>query len=308
MCGVRSQATGSQKPARMLGIKCHSHYQSALYRLTSRHQLVRLLGVTNDHLELLSRTEGLYREYDIPKKANKKRHVEEPRGDLKKVQARIASLLGRIRPADYLYCPAKRRCYVTNAARHRNNRVVRCLDLKEFFPNTPRLRVYRFFLEVMECAGDIAGTLANIASHKGHLPTGSALSPIMAHYAYWDVWNAIAAIAAHHGLTVTVYVDDVTLSGVQVPTRAVWQVKQELHAAGLRYHKEKGFIDCPADVTGVILRDGRLLLPNRQHLKIRTTKSELGAVCEEIAKQAVFGRLRGLTGQRTQIARADRSS
>jgi hypothetical protein len=78
------------------------------------------VGVTDDHLRALSQSDYLYSEYDIPKKPNKKRRVEEPRGDLKKVQARIANLLARIQPADYLYCPAKRRCYVTNAARHQS--------------------------------------------------------------------------------------------------------------------------------------------------------------------------------------------
>jgi len=290
----------------MTSIKYHQLDQSAFFRLGSRHQLLRLLGVTDDHLRALTQSDELYIEYDIPKKPNKKRHVEEPRGDLKKVQARIAKLLARIQPADYLYCPAKRRCYVTNAARHRDSRVIRCLDLKEFFPNTPRVRVYRFFFEVMQCAGDVAGVLANLASFGGHLPTGSPLSPIMAHYAYWDVWNAIAAITAEHGLNVTVYVDDVTLSGVQVPTHLVWEVKKVLHAAGLRYHKEKEFVDRPGDVTGVILRDGKLLLPNRQHLKIREAKSELGAAREEMAVRKAVGRLRGLVGQRIQLSRVDR--
>jgi hypothetical protein len=289
-------------------MKFHALEQSAFYRLRSTHQLVHLLRVTNDHLQRLTHSEELYREYDIAKNRQKKtkRRVEEPRGDLKKVQARIATLLGRIEPADYLYCPAKRRCYVSNAARHRHNRVVRCLDLKEFFPNTPRLRVYRFFLETMECAGDVAGILASIASYKGHLPTGSPLSPIMAHYAYWDVWSKIATTAAGQGLTVTVYVDDVTLSGVRVPTSVVWQVKRVLHAAGLRYHKEKEFVDRPADVTGVISWDGKLLLPNRQHRKVFDAKSALGAACDEIARKAALGRLRGLVAQGIQIARIGR--
>jgi hypothetical protein len=290
----------------MSGIKYHPLHQSPFFRMGSRHQLLRLLGVTDDHLRALSRSDELYSEYDIPKKPDKKRRVEEPRGDLKKVQARIANLLARIQPADYLYCPAKRRSYVTNAARHRDNRVIRCLDLKEFFPNTPRRRVYWFFVGVMQCAGDLAGILANLASFKAHLPTGSPLSPVMAHYAYWDVWNAIATIAAQHGLTVTVYVDDVTLSGVQVPTQVVWEVKQELRAAGLRYHKEKEFVERPADVTGIILRNGKLLLPNRQHLKIHEARSELAAAREEMAFRAASGRLRGLTGQCIQIARVDR--
>jgi hypothetical protein len=163
--------------------------------------------------------------------------------------------------------------------------------------------VYRFFFEVMQCAGDIAGVLANVASYKGHLPTGSPLSPIMAHYAYWDVWNTIAAIAADHDLIVTVYVDDITLSGAHVPINVLWEVKRTIHAAGLCYHKEKEFIDRPSDVTGVVGVAGQLLLPNRQHLKLWQAKAELGAAHDEIARQKLQAKLRGLSAQRIYIAR-----
>jgi hypothetical protein len=76
-----------------------------------------------------------------------------------------------------------------------------------------------------------------------------------------------------------------------------------LHAAGLHYHKEKEFIDRPGDVTGVIFSHGRLLLPNRQHLKIRQAKVDLGSARGEIEKHAALARLRGLSGQHKQITR-----
>ncbi len=229
------------------------------------------------------------------------RHIEEPCDELKAAQSRIAALLTRIRPADYLYCPAKRRCYVANAAQHRNNRVVHCLDMTKFFPNTPRRRVYAFFAHVMECAPDVAGRLARLATLKGHLPTGSPLSPIVAHYAYSDVWCALADIARKHGFTLTVYVDDVTVSGDHVPEHIVWEMKRIIYTAGLRYHKEKRFVDVPADITGVILRNGRLLLPNRQHQKHHVAKASLINAPDATHREATLNRLRDLQAQRKQI-------
>jgi hypothetical protein len=222
---------------------------------------------------------------------------------LKVAQARIASLLTRIRPADYLFCPAKKRCYVTNAAQHRHNRVVHCLDITKFFPNTPRRRVYVFFANAMECAPDVAGRLAGLATFNAHLPTGSPLSPIMAHYAYTDVWQALAKIANAHNFTLTVYVDDVTISGQHVPQHVVWEMKRIIRASGLRYHKEKRYVDRPADVTGVILRNGRLLIPNRQHLKQHITKVSIASATDETTTLAATARLRGLRAQEAHIAK-----
>src|SRR3546814_14941861 len=93
-------------------------------------------------------------------------------------------MLARIEPPSFLFCPVKGRCYVSNAARHRGNRVVHCLDIKKFFPNTPRVRVIAFFQSIMGCRADVAGILGDLCTFEGHLPTGSPLSPILAYYSY----------------------------------------------------------------------------------------------------------------------------
>ena len=65
----------------------------------------------------------------------------------------------------------------------------------------------------MQCESDVAGLLTRLATYQRHLPTGSPLSPIMAYFAYYDVWEAVAEITRQHGYTLTVYVDDVYPSG-----------------------------------------------------------------------------------------------
>src|SRR3546814_4728940 len=90
-------------------------------------------------------------------------------------------------------------------------RVVHCLDIKKFFPNTPRVRVIAFFQSIMGCRADVAGILGDLCTFEGHLPTGSPLSPILAYYSYHDMWAEIAAFCTAKGYTLTVYVDDVTI-------------------------------------------------------------------------------------------------
>lgn len=276
--------------------------QSPLYRLPSRGRLAALLRITPSQLRALENGADLYREFDIPKKnGSGSRRVENPCRELKLVQAKIARILGRITPPDFLFCPVKRRCYVSNAAAHRNNRVVQCLDLKKFFPNTPQQRVFWFFHKVMDCPRDIAALLAKLACYQGHLPTGSPLSPIMAYYAFYDLWSDIASFCRERGYTFTVYIDDVTISGSRVPKSDIWLVRQMIHGRGLQAHKAKTFVDRPAEITGVVIRDGKLVAPNRQHRKKHEAKGKLPFATED-ERMALIGRIAGIEGQIRQIA------
>jgi hypothetical protein len=136
--------------------------QSPLYRMRSHRKLAALLEISTSDLRKLCHSDKLYTEFDIPKKNGSSRHVENPARNLKRAQARIARLLSRIAPPDYLYCPVKGRSYVSNAAQHLGNRAVRCLDIKKYFPSTTSYRVHWFFRSVMQCENDLADTLTSL--------------------------------------------------------------------------------------------------------------------------------------------------
>jgi retron-type reverse transcriptase len=288
--------------------KPYSLQQSPLYMLANHRKLAALLSVSLPDLRKLGHSDARYREFDIPKKTGGTRLVENPPRPLKLVQARLARLLSRIAPPDYLFCPVKGRSYVNNAAQHRNNRVVRCLDVRKYFPNTAARRVYWFFRHVLRCEPDIAETLCKLATHRDHLPTGSPLSPIMAYFAHYDVWEKVAKIANANGLTLTIYIDDVTISGHRVSERTLWAVKKSIHASGLRYHKEKRFIDSPAEITGAITRAGSLYPPNRQLKKLHRARLDPVTLSPSADAKIRKGKLDGLLGQIGQIRRLNRSS
>lgn len=278
--------------------KTYELTQSPLYKLRSRSKLAKLLAISNHDLREISAGDSLYREFDIDKKGGGIRHVENPRHRLKVAQTRIARLLSRITPPDYLFCPVKGRCYVTNALHHTGNRVVRTLDIRKYFPSTSSKRVFWFYRQVLQCANDIAGLLTRMSTYQGHLPTGSPLSPILSYFAHFDLWAEVARRCAAKGLTVTVYIDDCTISGPKVPTSFFWEIKQLIYGAGLRYHKEKRFIDRPAEITGVIVQDGRARPPHRQFLKLKKAADEWVRVPGD---EALGNRVRGLEAQIRQV-------
>lgn len=276
---------------------------SPLYKLKSRSKLASLLGIANGDLRRLTKNpDGLYAESERPKKNGRGvRLIENPARPLKRVQASLARLLGRIAPPDYLFCPVKGRCYVRNAARHRGNRVIRCLDVRRYFPSTRARRVFWFFQSIMKCDRDVAATLTALCCYKEHLPTGSPLSPIMAYFAHIDVWESISAICKANGYTLTVYIDDVTVSGSKISPEIMWQIRRTIHRVGLRYHKEKVFRDHPAEITGVIVDGNRLLPPHRSLKRAKAIRTEFSTSATVAERRRAMERLNGIRGQLAQI-------
>lgn len=275
-------------------------HQSRLYKVSSPERLAKALGTSLASLRELCALDRRYREFDIPKAGGKLRHCEDPVPALKVVHGRIALALSQIEAPEFLYCPVKGRSYISNAAAHRHNRVVRCLDIKKFFPSTPSQRVYWFFKTVMGFRGDAAGLMTDLTTFEGRLPTGSPLSPILAYFAFHDMWAEIAAFCHSRHYVLTVYIDDVTVSGEKVPLSDLWQIKTIIRRFGLEYHKEKSFVDRPAEITGVIVQNGTVSAPNRQHQKRKALSEFLHTNPAEAEAKART--LLGLEGQLRQIS------
>lgn len=269
--------------------------------------LAHILRIDLASLKRLTHSQRLYTEKEVIGKNGKPRLIERPSHELKQVQTRISELLNRIEIPTFLFCPARRRSYITNASSHVNSAVVKKLDIKEYFQRTSSKRVYWFFHSYMECAEDIAGILTAILTYKGHLPTGSPSSPILSYYAHVDMWERVDTLAREAGCTLTVYMDDVTLSGMKVPDSLVWKIKQQIHRCGLQYHKEKFYAGKVREVTGVIIRDGQLKLPNRQHKKIYELRQQLARGAESEQQNTLLNRLQGCEAQANQIEKANKA-
>ena len=276
--------------------------RSPLYGMPTRRKLAELLRIDMAQMRHLTGRQHLYSHFPVPKKDGSSRLVDNPRDELKRVQRRIAKYLGRIAPPDILYCPVKGRSYIDNARQHRGHRVIHSLDVQKYFPSTKSRRVYWFFHRVMLCPTDVAAVLTKIACCDDCLPTGSPLSPIMAYFAHLDVWEKVAAIAKANGCVLTIWIDDITISGPKVPTTVVWRIKQAIYAGGLCYHKEKRAVDRRAEVTGVVIRNGQLLVPNRQRVELQNLKHIKDRERRPEANKSLLGRLAGLNGQVAQIA------
>jgi hypothetical protein len=284
--------------------KRHPLHQSRLYAVQSRAKLAELFGLTRTTLNAVLAAERPYSERSMELTRNGKtkvRVIQEPRGVLRAIHTTVRKMLSRIDPPDFLFCPVKRRSYVSNAAQHAGAKEIRTLDIQAYFPSTPRHRVYWFFHQVMRCSMDVSSILAQLLTVDGHLATGSTVSPILSFFAFYDMWLAVAQIAKDACCTLTVYIDDITLSGDLVPERVVWAVRRQIHCRGLHYHKERRYTGGVGEVTGTLIKHGQVLVPNRQRKKAYDTRMQLAAAVEPAEAARLTSVLRGLTEQRKQV-------
>lgn len=286
----------------MIERKSYGFKDSPLFRLRTKARLASLLFISIDKLEKLAnldRKRGYY-EFKKPKKNGGFRDILAPIEPLKQVQKRLAQLLQRIAPPDYLFAPVAGRSYVDNAARHIGAASLHLLDIEDFFPSCTVNKAVWFFRTKMECSPDVAAILCKLVTSDDCLPQGSPASPILAYLCYYEMWTEIDALVMKSNCRLSVYADDLTISGGMVPEAMIWEVKQTLFRHGHRYSKEKerSRRGSPAEVTGVILSRSGVSAPNRQHQRIHEIRAELRGVPLSEAAQLK----RKLTGRLAQLS------
>ncbi len=184
----------------------------------------------------------------------------------------------RVIPPDYLYCPVRRRSAIQCAQEHFGAAQIWSLDIKEYFPSTPREFVFRFFRDRLQCAGDIAGMLADLTCFQGHLPTGAPSSPILAYFAHEKTWTEIAVACAEYDCRNTLWIDDHTVSGERVPKALQWRIEAALRAGALRYHKLKFTHGRHLIVTGNLVGPGTFELPHSFFKSMRELRGRIADV------------------------------
>ncbi len=155
----------------------------------------------------------------------------------------------------------------------------------------------------MECSPDVSAITRGLVTHNGSLPQGSPCSPILAYLSYVDMWEEIAQIVKEVHCTLSVYADDITISGDSIPEDAIWTIKKVLWKNGHRYSikKERRKLRM-AEITGVILRPDGLHAPNRQHRKLHHLRRKLSSTSSSIEKKLLNAQLIGRQSQIEQIA------
>lgn len=225
---------------------------------------------------------------------HKKRLVEAPENDLKKIQRKIKNLLTKCDIPCYMFSGIKNRSYVGNARIHLGKKYTYKVDISSFFPNTSRDKIYKFFLYDLYTSQDVAKILTDLLTYNikntqnkdilefinlkkikcfNHLITGSPASPLLSYLVNREMFDELNSLSKKNNITLTIYMDDCIFSSyypISFPIRE--KIKKIIKKNGYQISKKK-LQYCSKNfskiITGVIInKNGQLAIPNKISNKI----------------------------------------
>ena len=277
-------------------------HDSPLYKLSNRKRMLTILKMTVEESTFIRRrriynlfeTEDKYKS-KLPALKHKARQIQSPETVLKRIQTRLANLLGRIELPDYLHSARKGCSYKSNARAHTFGHSVARIDIKKFYERAHVSYIQKYFLDELKCSRDIAHRLTPLVSYDRRLPTGSPASPIVSFLAYRPMFDELYTLANSMGLTMTVYVDDVVVSGPVLASRFIQPAQAIIGRYGLCAHKfSTTCAGLPAVITGLQQTANGESAPPKRFRKIRALETELRRTTD-LKHKAVL--LKGLIGQ-----------
>ncbi|MGM9482785.1 reverse transcriptase family protein [Roseateles sp. NT4] len=240
---------------------------SPLYALKSIHRLAALLRMTVEEVRNVGEN-PTYRHFVDESVAGKVRKIQEPTGLTLTLHYRFLRLLDRIQRPEFLHSATKDRSHLSNSSQHIGVRAMAATDIASFYENTTTQHLKNFFLG-LGWARDISTLMSTALTVEGHLATGSACSPLMSYFVHLKLFERIENLCDQAQVTMTLYVDDLTISGNHATKTLLHQIKGEFKRAGLRSHKDRfAPPGRPMVVTGATPSQDRLLLRNKHRKSI----------------------------------------
>ena len=211
----------------------------------SRHIGVSIadLGALAQELDAQGEHSVLYRSREQPKKTSGVRCIDAPQRKLKWVQQRINDRLLQHVPVHPTVRGGVRGTNVRSHVRpHVGKPMVANFDIENFFSSIRFGQVYALFHR-MGCAPDAARLLTRLTTFKGRLPQGAPTSSMLANLivGYGEHSFALrqANLALQHGSESSMWVDDLTISGVPYLPRLSSTVARIAEQCGLTLNAEK---------------------------------------------------------------------
>lgn len=146
-----------------------------------------------------------------------------------------------------------------------------CADIAKFYENTTRAHVKDFLLRELQWPMDLATMMADALTVDKHLPTGSAVSPILSYFTHRKMFSDIEALCHEAGCTLTLFVDDITVSGARASMTLLRRIKTRLLSRGLRAKdgKDKSApMGSSVVITGAVRKGTSLKIRNEHRKKI----------------------------------------
>lgn len=243
--------------------------------LTQR-DLAKLLGKTKDQLESIINEKEKWIKRKTISIGGKERNLTLPVGKLRSIHERLKYHLNKIRQPSYLFSPRKGYSQRDNAEFHVGQIQFLSLDIKQFYPSTTSEHIFRWAHYVAGLKADVSGMLAHLVCIDGKMPFGSPVSPILMTLVHREMFDKIYKICCDNNLKMSLWVDDITISGQFVRGELVEQIRSIIRKCGFQTHKIKfRSSGRPIIITGVPIMNSRVRAPRSLHERIKSGYNEL---------------------------------
>jgi hypothetical protein len=145
--------------------------------------------------------------------APKARQIDNPSGELKRVQRAVCGLLGPIVFPANICGGIPKRSLLDNLNLHLGQRVLVTLDIRSFFPSVRVEQVYGVWRHFLGCSDSVSTMLTSLTTYKGYLPQGAPSSPLVANLLVWSIDRPLREAADHLGVSYSTWIDDLAFSG-----------------------------------------------------------------------------------------------
>lgn len=300
---MKSQTLRSRLPKR----ERYDLSRSPFSQKPTQREVAELLGETRDDLRRLInyKEEFVVRRRIVTGKNDKVRDLAYPVSRYRACHERLKFHLNKVRQPSYLFSPRMHRSQRDNAALHLGGLQYLTLDLKQFYPSTTDDMVRRWFRDELGLYEDVAGLLAHLCTIDGKVSFGSPVTPVLCSLIHREMFDEIARLCEVRGLHFSVWVDDLTISGLFVPGELVDQIRAIVQAADLKSHAIRYRTgNRPVFITGIGVVGSKLVAPNSLNLKLKQGWADYHDAETDDEKDCLTQRMLSLLGTVRQISGA----
>ncbi|MBR9847717.1 MAG: RNA-directed DNA polymerase [Algicola sp.] len=237
--------------------------------------------------EIDARESDFYRYWDEPKTDEKglpriengialTRPINAPINKLKYVQSQLLKeVLYEIDLPEYFFGGLKKKDAVLNARYHQGNKYFFLTDLKDFYPSVHYTSVENA-LRKEGFYPDVAKLITRICTKEGAIPQGCPTSSYLASLVVFHSCGDLFSNYQKDGLTVSIYVDDITISSPTDFKADTPKILEDLRSRGLKINFQKThYCTFNPKVTGVqVKNNGISPLPHTFERSKDITRSE----------------------------------
>jgi RNA-directed DNA polymerase len=263
----------------------------------TQRDVAALLGMTRGQAEALIRDKELFVHRRPEVIAGKQRQLAVPVRKLRGVHDRLKFHFNKIKQPEYLYSPRKGYSQRDNAALHAGSLHVLQLDIRQFYPRTTQEDIWRWCFHRNGMYEDVAGLVAKIVAIDGRMPFGSPVSPVLTSLVHRAMFDSVYDCCKDHGLRMSLWVDDLTISGDRIAGHFLEEVRSRIRGGGFQTHKiQFRGTARPLVLTGVPVVRDRVLAPRSLHERIRIEFANLRTLASGAEQSASIDRLLGHLG------------